>query len=46
MIDRDAEQASVEEKARAIESVSKYLQNGTVRKVIYIPAKTISFVVK
>ncbi len=45
-ITRDADQATAEAEARAVESVSKYLGEGSVRKVIYIPAKTISFVVK
>lgn len=43
---RDADQEQAEAGACAIEGVNKYLQEGTIRKVIYIPAKTISFVVK
>lgn len=43
---RDADQATVEAAAREIESVAKYLNEGEVRKVIFIPAKTINFVVK
>ena len=43
---RDADQATVEAAAREIESVVKHLSEGVVRKVIFIPAKTINFVVK
>ena len=43
---RDADQASVEAAAREIESVVKHLNEGEIRKVIFIPAKTINFVVK
>jgi leucyl-tRNA synthetase len=43
---RDADQATVEAAARETESVMKHLSEGEVRKVIFIPAKTINFVVK
>jgi leucyl-tRNA synthetase len=45
-VDRNADQATVEALAREVESVEKYLSEGEVRKVIFIPAKTINFVVK
>jgi leucyl-tRNA synthetase len=43
---RESTQAEAEAAARALEGVSKYLESGTVLKVIYIPAKTLNFVVK
>jgi len=43
---RDSDQATVESAAREIESVVKHLNEGQIRKVIFIPAKTINFVVK
>lgn len=46
VINRDADQAAVDEIARAVEMVDKHLSQGTVRKVIYIPAKAINYVVK
>ena len=45
-VNRDADQQTAETAARAIEAVAKHLDTGTVRKVIYIPNKTINFVVK
>ena len=43
---RDSDQATVESAAREIESVVKHLNESQIRKVIFIPAKTINFVVK
>jgi leucyl-tRNA synthetase len=43
---RDANQETVESVARETESVAKHLNEGEIRKVIFIPAKTINFVVK
>jgi len=45
-IAREASQAEAETAARELESVTKYLNEGKVVKVIFIPAKTLSFVVK
>jgi len=45
-ISREADQTAVEAAAKDLESVSRYLSEGEIRKVIYIPAKTINFVVK
>ena len=43
---RDANQENVEAAARELDSVVKHLSVGEIRKVIFIPAKTINFVVK
>jgi leucyl-tRNA synthetase len=40
----DASQDEVEKMARAVENVSKYLEAGQVRKVIYVPNRLINFV--
>ena len=45
-VTRDADQPTAETAARALEAVARHLEAGTVRKVIYIPNKTINFVVK
>jgi len=45
-ITREATQADAESLAREIEGIKKHLNEGTVVKVIFIPAKTLSFVVK
>jgi leucyl-tRNA synthetase len=45
-ITREAGQPEVEAAARTLETVAKHLGEGEVRKVIYIQAKTINFVVK
>jgi len=42
---RDADQATVEAAARALEGVAKYLSQGQVRKVVFVPARMINFVV-
>lgn len=42
----DADQSQVESLARADEKVAGYLAEGTVVKIIYVPQKLISFVVK
>lgn len=39
------EQAYIEEQAKSLEKVQKYLSGATVRKVIYVPGKIINFVV-
>lgn len=46
VINRDDDQETVDQAARQVEIVAKHLESGTVRKVIYIPAKAINYVVK
>jgi leucyl-tRNA synthetase len=45
IVARDASQEAVEAAARDLESVAKHLDGVHIRKVIFIPAKTINFVV-
>lgn len=44
VVDTDVSQDEVETMARAVENVSKYLEVGQVRKVIYVPNRLINFV--
>jgi leucyl-tRNA synthetase len=45
-IDRDESQASIQARAQELESVSRFLQQGVLRKVIYVAGRTINFVVE
>jgi len=45
-VNPDVKQEAVEELARDIENVNRYLVKGNVRKVIYVPSRMINFVVK
>lgn len=45
-ISPDTDQVSVEAQAKAVPNVAKYLSAGQVSKVIYVPNKSINFVVK
>ncbi|HZW02775.1 MAG TPA: leucine--tRNA ligase, partial [Anaerolineaceae bacterium] len=44
-IDRQESAESVQRRAAELEGVQRFLQQGTVRKVIYIPGRTVNFVV-
>ena len=44
-LDPGAEQAAVEQQARALPNVSKYLEGKDVKKVVYVPDKLINYVV-
>jgi leucyl-tRNA synthetase len=43
---RDASEDEVRQQAEALEGVQKYLTQGEVRKVVYIPGRTLSYVVR
>lgn len=43
-VDANASQDDVEEKARALENVAKYLSDTQVKKVIYVPGRLLNFV--
>jgi leucyl-tRNA synthetase len=45
-IDLDEEEAAVQEKARSLEGVAKYLDAGKVEKIVYVPGKAINFVIR
>lgn len=45
-VEKDADNATVEEKAMALEAVKKYTSEGQIRKVIVIPNKIVNIVVK
>lgn len=44
-IDRQESAESVKQQAAELESVQRFLQQGEVRKVIYVPGRTVNFVV-
>jgi leucyl-tRNA synthetase len=45
-VEPEAGKEEILEKAAAIESVARFLTRGEVKKVVYVPGKTINFVVK
>ena len=42
---RDADQASAEAAARADDGVARHLEGKTVKKVVWVPGRMVSFVV-
>jgi leucyl-tRNA synthetase len=45
-VGRDESEAQVREQAEALDTVQKYLADGEIKKVIYIPGRTLNYVVK
>lgn len=44
-VNKDEKQVVIETKAKEIEKIKPYLENKTIRKVIYVPGKIINFIV-
>ena len=44
-VNKDEKQDVIETKAKEIEKIKPYLENKTIRKVIYVPGKIINFIV-